>query len=85
MDDHVNHLRSVLTVLAQHQLFAKLSKCRFAVAEIEYLGHLISAQGVRVDPSKLEAMVDWPVPQTIKSLRGFLGLTGVFGPYRLLP
>jgi hypothetical protein len=58
LDDHVNHLRSVLTVLGQHQLFAKLSKCRFAVAEIEYLGHLISAQGVRADPSKLEAMVD---------------------------
>jgi predicted aspartyl protease len=78
MADHMNHLRSVLTVLAQHQLFAKLSKCHFAVAEIEYLGHLISAQGVRADPSKLEAMVDWPVPQTIKSLRGFLGLTGYY-------
>jgi hypothetical protein len=78
LDDHVNHLRSVLTVLDQHQLFAKLSKCRFVVTEIEYLGHLISAQGVRADPSKLEAMVDWPVPQTIKSLRGFLGLTGYY-------
>jgi hypothetical protein len=58
MEDHLLHLQSLLNVLIQHELFAKLSKCRFAVPEIKYLGHLISAQGVRADPSKLEAMVD---------------------------
>ena len=48
-----------------------MSKYRFGVDEIDYLGHIISDQGVRIDPSKLEAMSKWPIPTTIKSLRGF--------------
>jgi hypothetical protein len=78
MTDHLLHLQTVLQVLVQHHLFAKLSKCRFAVPEIEYLGHLISQHGVRADPSKLDAMVSWPIPRSIKALRGFLGLTGYY-------
>lgn len=78
LEDHILHLRQVLEVLVQHRLFAKLSKCRFAVAEIEYLGHLISVHGVRADPSKLEAMTSRPQPQCPKSLRGFLGLMGYY-------
>jgi hypothetical protein len=74
--DHLLHLQTVLEVLEHHKLFAKLSKCRFAVDEVDYLGHLISQQGVRADPSKLEAMATWPLPQNVKSLRGFLSLTG---------
>jgi hypothetical protein len=62
-------------VLHDHQLYAKESKCKFGVAEIDYLGHLISTFGVQADPSKLEVMVAWPIPTSIKSLRGFLGLT----------
>jgi hypothetical protein len=77
-EDHLLHLREVLQVLVQHSLFAKLSKCRFAEYEIEYLGHLISHQGVRADPSKLEAMVTWPPPRSVKSLLGFLGLTSCY-------
>jgi hypothetical protein len=76
--DHLIHLQAVLEVLLHHKLFAKLSKCRFAVPEVDYLGHLISQQGVRADPSKLDAMASWPLPQNIKSLRGFLGLTGYY-------
>jgi hypothetical protein len=68
----------VLQVLVQHHLFAKLSKCRFAEFEIEYLGHLISQHGVRADPSKFYAMVSWPFPCSIKALCGFLGLTGYY-------
>jgi hypothetical protein len=78
IEDHLQHLHSVLEVLVQHNLFAKRSKCTFGVSEIEYLGHLISRKGVRVDPSKLEAMVTWPIPQSIQALRGFLGLTGYY-------
>ena len=60
LDQHVTHLRSVLSVLQQHQLFAKLSKCSFAQEEIEYLGHIISKQGVGTDPSKITIIQNWP-------------------------
>jgi hypothetical protein len=68
----------VLSLLAQHQLFLKQSKCDFGASEVEYLGHLVGKDGVRVDPKKIEAMQDWPHPKTLKSLRGFLGLTGYY-------
>ena len=74
MEDHVVHVGQVLQILQAHQLYAKLSKCKFGVDEIDYLGHFISDQGVRTDPSKLEAMSKWPIPTTIKSLRGVFGL-----------
>lgn len=76
--DHLAHLRQVLAVLQEHQLYAKESKRRFGVSKIDYLSHLISNQGVRTDPSKLEAMVQWPLPHNLKTLRGFLGLKGYY-------
>jgi hypothetical protein len=72
MNTHLVHLTKALTLLKQHHLFAKLSKCKFGCPDIEYLGHIISAQGVRTDPGKIQAMVDWPLPKTTKALRGFL-------------
>ena len=54
--DHLGHLRLVLETLAKHQLYAKKSKCMFAYEEVEYLGHLISGEGVRTDPKKTAAM-----------------------------
>jgi hypothetical protein len=60
-----------LDLLRQHQLFAKMSKCKFGCLEMEYLGHIVSAQGVSADPGKIRAMVDWPHPKTIKALRVF--------------
>ncbi|GAA0145055.1 hypothetical protein LIER_05336 [Lithospermum erythrorhizon] len=65
----------VLTLLREHKLFAKPSKCTFGQSHIEYLGHIIFARGVQADPSKIEAMISWSKPNNLKSLRGFLGLT----------
>ncbi|XP_059456454.1 uncharacterized protein LOC132186493 [Corylus avellana] len=78
MDLHLQHLQVTLEVLRSHQLFAKRSKCRFGCSEVDYLGHLISAEGVRVDSKKLSAMAEWPRPKSLKALRGFLGLTGYY-------
>jgi hypothetical protein len=75
---HLSHVDQVLHLLSQHQLFLKQSKCAFGASEVEYLGHIVGKDGVRVDPKKIEAMQDWPHPKTLKSLRGFLGLTGYY-------
>jgi hypothetical protein len=68
----------VLHLLSQHQLFLKQSKCSFGASEVNYLGHFVGKEGVRVDPQKNEAMSDWPHPKTLKILHGFLGLTGYY-------
>jgi hypothetical protein len=68
----------VLQLLKEQQLYAKPSKCFFGVKEVEYLGHIVSHEGVKVDPNKIKAMMDWPIPKTLKNLREFLGLTGYY-------
>jgi hypothetical protein len=78
VEEHGTHLRQVLLVLQQNQFYAKKSKCRFGVGVIDYLSHFISEKGVSTDPSKITAMSQWSTPSTIKSLRGFLGLTGYY-------
>jgi hypothetical protein len=64
----------VLELLRQHKLFAKRTKCVFGQPQVGYLGQIISAQGVSTDPAKIQAVQDWPTPQNITELRGFLGL-----------
>jgi hypothetical protein len=66
----------VLHLLSQHQIFLKHSKCDFGAPEVEYLGHLVGKDSVKVDPKNIEAMQDWPHPKTLKILCGFLGLIG---------
>jgi hypothetical protein len=75
---HLAHVDRVLHILSQHQLFLKQYKCAFLASEVEYLGHLVGKDGVRVDPKNIEAMQDWPHPKTLKRLRGFLGLIGYY-------
>jgi hypothetical protein len=65
----------VLHLLSQHQLFLKQSKFSFGTSEVEYLGHLVGKDGIKVDPKNIEAVQDWPHPKTLKILHGFLGLT----------
>ena len=78
VEDHREHLRKVLEVLRKNQLHINKKKCSFEQYQLEYLGHLISGEGVAADPKKIEAMMNWPTPTDLKSLRGFLGITGYY-------
>jgi predicted aspartyl protease len=78
IQEHIEHLTQTFEILRQNQLFVKQSKCTFGQKSLEYLGHIISAEGVAADNSKIEAMLNWPQPKTVKALRGFLGLTGYY-------
>ncbi|KAF8088547.1 hypothetical protein N665_0537s0002 [Sinapis alba] len=76
-EDHERHLRVVLERLREQQLFAKLSKCSFWQKSVGFLGHIVSDQGVSVDPEKIKAKV-WPRPKNATEVRSFLGLTGYY-------
>ncbi|XP_059068173.1 uncharacterized protein LOC131858745 [Cryptomeria japonica] len=76
--DHLRHLEEVLGIMEDQSLFAKLSKCEFGLREVLYLGHVISADGVKVHEEKIQAVQNWPVPQNITELRGFLGLCAYY-------
>ena len=77
-EEHLEHLDKVLTILEQHRLFVGLDKCSFGVQEMEFLGHVVGTEGVKVDPKKVQAVKDWPTPKDVKEVRSFLGLTGYF-------
>lgn len=72
---HLAHLGAALVLLTQHKFVANKKKCVFGLSSIDYLGHVISAQGVEMDPSKVQAVLEWPTPTKVKGVRGFLGLT----------
>jgi hypothetical protein len=76
MITHLTHVDQVIYLLSQHQLFFKQSKFFSGASKVEYLGHIVGKDGVRVDPKKNEDMQDCPFPKNIDSLCGFLGLTG---------
>ena len=73
--EHEEHLREVLQTLWDHQLYAKLSKCDFYKREVQSLGHVISEEGTPVDPAKIRAILEWPVPKDVLDIRSFMGLT----------
>jgi len=77
-EGHIQHIKKVLDILRQHQLFAKISKCEFFKQEVEYLGHLISKNGIAVDKRKTEAIQTWPTPSNISEIRSFLGLASYY-------
>jgi hypothetical protein len=77
-EEHAQHLRVVLTRLREHQLYAKFSKCAFWLKEIQFLGHVLSADGIAVDPSKIKDILEWKPPTTVHQVRSFLGLAGYY-------
>ena len=77
-EEHLKHLEALLDVLQRNTLRANYKQCSFGRTELDYLGHVISGEGVAVDAKKIEAVVHWPRPQTLRELRGFLGLVGYY-------
>ncbi|VVA41320.1 PREDICTED: retrotransposon, partial [Prunus dulcis] len=75
---HMKHLELILKTLRRKKLFAKFSKCQFWLDRINFLGHVISADGVYVDPQKVETVVNWPQPTSVTEVRIFLGLAGYY-------
>ncbi|XP_073361732.1 uncharacterized protein [Aegilops tauschii subsp. strangulata] len=76
--EHEVHLRLVLEKLREHQLYAKFSKCEFWLDEVAFLGHVVSGNGVAVDPSKVAAVTEWETPTAVGEIRSFLGLAGYY-------
>ena len=76
--EHEEHLRIVLSILRDKQLYAKFSKCEFWLDRVIFLGHVISTEGVYVDPNKIAAIVNWEPPRSVTEVRSFLGLTGYY-------
>jgi hypothetical protein len=77
-DEHTEHLHIVLQRLRDHRLYAKLSKCDFWLREIKFLGHTISQDGISVDPDKVQEVMDWKPPTTVRQIQSFLGLAGYY-------
>ena len=76
--EHEHHLRIILQTLRENQLFAKLSKCDFWLKEVSFLGHIVYVEGIRVDPVKIKAVMNWKPPQNVTEVRSFLGLVGYY-------
>ncbi|KAK1432009.1 hypothetical protein QVD17_08873 [Tagetes erecta] len=77
-EDHAQHLREVLTVLRKECLYAKFSKCAFWLREVQFLGHVVNAEGILVDPAKIETIMQWSPPKNPTEVRSFLGLAGYY-------
>ncbi|GJZ22727.1 putative reverse transcriptase domain-containing protein [Tanacetum coccineum] len=73
-EEHEEHLRTVLQILRQEKLYAKFSKCEFWLSKVAFLGHIVSAEGITMDPAKVEAITKWPRPTSVTEVRSFLGL-----------
>lgn len=78
IEDHKKHLKLVFDLLRQHQFKVRMSKCSFAKQQLNYLGHVISSEGVATYPKKIADVENWPVPSSVKEVRSFLGLTGYY-------
>jgi hypothetical protein len=82
-EEHAKHLRIVPTHLRDHQLYAKFSKYEFWLKEVQFLGHVLSAEGVAVDPGKVKNILNWKPPTSVHEVRSFLGMAGYY--HRFIP
>jgi hypothetical protein len=77
-EEHEEHLRIVLQLLRDHQLYVKFSKCEFYIKEVPFLGHVVSPEGIMVDPSKVKEVLEWKLPTMVSEVRSFLGLADYY-------
>jgi len=77
-EEHANHLRMVLKTLEEHKLYTKLKKCEFWLETVQFLGHIVTKDGISMDPTKVEAIVNWPRPINVSEVRSFLGMAGYY-------
>jgi RNase H-like domain found in reverse transcriptase/Reverse transcriptase (RNA-dependent DNA polymerase) len=77
-EEHLQHLRQVLTILRQHKLYAKMKKCEIMQMRVEYLGHFISQDGISVDNRKIDVIRQWPTPANTSDVRSFLGIASYY-------
>jgi len=77
-EEHFGHVKEVLDILRKEQFYAKLPKCSFNQPEVQFLGHIVGRDGIKVNPKKIEVVKDWPIPKDVKQIRQFLGLTNYF-------
>src|SRR6201991_4763366 len=78
LEDHLEHLRQVFDVLRANKLYANVKKCTFLKTKVEFLGHVVSGEGIAPDPQKTKTILEWPVPQSLHDVRSFLGLAGFY-------
>ncbi len=78
LEEHVEHLWKVFQRLRENKLYAKLEKCEFGVMEVDFLGHRITQEGLKMDDHKVKAILDWELPKLVSSLRSFLGLASYY-------
>ncbi|KAL0541350.1 hypothetical protein IC582_021392 [Cucumis melo] len=76
--EHEKHLHRVLETLRANKLYAKFSNCEFWLKKVSFLGHVVSSEGVSIDPAKVETITSWPRPSTVSEIRSFLGLVGYY-------
>ncbi|KAL0544316.1 hypothetical protein IC582_019429 [Cucumis melo] len=76
--EHEEHLHKVLEIFRANKLYAKFSKCEFWLKKVSFLGHVVSSEGVLVDPAKIEAVTSWPRPSTVSKVCSFLGLADFY-------
>jgi hypothetical protein len=78
LEEHAKHLRKVFQRLKENKLYVKLEKCKFEVMEVDFLGHKITREGLKMDDHKVKAIVDWEPLKSVLALRSFLGLTSYY-------
>jgi len=76
MKVHVDHSRMMLQTLREHQLYSKLKKCEFWLQEVVFLGHVVTKEGIKVDPQKVKTITEWSTPTNVTKIRSFLDLVG---------